>query len=203
MLGNPGIKQAEYFDFLTDWRFELAQQQPLQTIKSFIIVLTGCETAQRVNEKSITFVLMDAGKIWEKAKIKAVLEGSLERLKEKLHLARELEIDFIDILGEREVGKYYCARCGMFFEFGLKREQVTCPLMAQKCMFEPQQIEKAKYTADELVKQYTITPDIYLRFMRAAGAPQDLTQALRNLLQEWKISENQDKILKLLVPQGN
>lgn len=44
----------------------------------------------------------------------------------------------------------------MFFEFGLKTESVTCPLMAQKCMFNPQNIDNVKYTADKLLKQYEI-----------------------------------------------
>ena len=59
-----------YIEFLKDWKFKNWKQQPLQTIKSFIIILSGCETAQRINEKSVTFVLMDAGKIWDKEKIK-------------------------------------------------------------------------------------------------------------------------------------
>ena len=99
-----------YLEFLKEWKFDIAKQQPLQTIKSFIIILTGCETAQRINEKSVTFVLMDAGKIWEKDNIKNVLSGSLEYLKSILNIEHELYIDFIDILGEREVGKYYCCK---------------------------------------------------------------------------------------------
>ena len=150
-----------YLDFIKDWKFDISKQQPLQTVKSFIIILTGCETAQRINERSITFVLMDAGKIWEKDKIKEILIGSLEYLKSILNIEHELMLDFIDILGEREVGKYFCAKCGMFFEFGIKRENVTCPLMAQKCMFDPQHIEKVEYTADRLIKQFEITPDKY------------------------------------------
>jgi hypothetical protein len=67
-----------YLEFLKEWKFEISKQQPLQTLKSFIIILTGCETAQRINEKSVTFVLMDAGKIWEKDKIRNVLLGSLK-----------------------------------------------------------------------------------------------------------------------------
>jgi hypothetical protein len=143
-----------YLDFIKEWRFDISKQQPLQTLKSFIIILTGCETAQRINEESITFVLMDAEKIWEKNKIKEILLGSMKYLKHILNIEHELGLDFIDILGEREVGKYFCAKCGMFFEFGLRRESVTCPLMAQKCMFDPQNIEKMEYTSDRLVKQF-------------------------------------------------
>jgi len=188
----------EYFSFLDDWKFDIAQQQPLQTIKSFIIVLTGCETAQRVNEQSVTFVLMDAGKIWEKSKIKEILSGSLERLKERLNIGHELSLDFIDILGEREVGKYYCAKCGMFFEFGMKRDKVTCPLMAQKCMFDPQHIDQIEYSSDKLVKQFEITPDIYKRFIRLAGQT-NFSENLKSLLLEWKINDPKEQIMKYLV----
>ena len=188
-----------YLDFIQDWKFDITQQQPLQTIKSFIIIVTGCETAQRVNENSVTFVLMYAGKIWDKEKIKNVLLGSFEILKNVLPIEHELNLDFIDILGEREVGKYFCAKCGMFFEYGIKRETVTCPLMSQKCMFDPQHIEKVSYNSEKLVKQFKITPDIYKRFIMSVGSKQDISNKLNELLEEWKITDNQDKILNALI----
>ena len=188
-----------YLEFLKEWKFDISKQQPLQTVKSFIIILTGCETAQRINEKSITFVLMDAGKIWEKDKIRDLLTGSLEYLKNILNIEHELKIDFIDILGEREVGKYFCAKCGMFFEFGIRRETVTCPLMAQKCMFDPQHIDKVEYTSDKLVKQFGITPDIYKRFINSISNKSDFSEKLNELLKEWKVTDKQDAILKELI----
>jgi hypothetical protein len=188
-----------YLDFIKEWKFDLTKQQPLQTIKSFIIVLTGCETAQRINEDSITFVLMDAEKIWEKEKIKNILLGSLDYLKNILNITHELKLDFIDILGEREVGKYFCAKCGMFFEFGIKRDKVTCPLMSQKCMFDPQHIEKVNYTSDKLVKQFTITPDIYKRFIESIGRKSDFSNTLNEILKDWKITDGQDQILQKLM----
>ncbi len=188
-----------YLDFLKDWKFDISKQQPLQTVKSFIIILTGCETAQRINEKSITFVLMDAGKVWEKDKIKEILTGSLEYLKGILNFEHELRLDFIDILGEREVGKYFCAKCGMFFEFGIKRDVVTCPLMAQKCMFDPQHIEKIEYTPDKLIKQFEITPDIYKRFIESINYKSDISGKLNEVLKEWKVTDTEGKILKRLV----
>jgi hypothetical protein len=188
-----------YLDFLKEWKFDIAKQQPLQTIKSFIIILTGCETAQRINEKSITFVLMDAGKIWEKNKIKDVLHGGLAYLKSILEIEYEMNLDFIDILGEREVGKYFCAKCGMFFEFGIRRDIVTCPLMAQKCMFDPQHIDKVDYSSEKLVKQLEITPDIYKRFIHSIENKNGFSHKLDEILLEWKITENQDKIMQELV----
>jgi DNA-directed RNA polymerase subunit RPC12/RpoP len=188
-----------YLDFIKDWKFDISKQQPLQTVKSFIIILTGCETAQRINERSITFVLMDAGKIWEKDKIKEILLGSLEYLKSILNIEHELMIDFIDILGEREVGKYFCAKCGMFFEFGIKRENVTCPLMAQKCMFDPQHIEKVEYTAEKLIKQFEITPDIYKRFIKSIKDKNDFSDQLNAILKDWKVTDPEGKIMNKLV----
>jgi DNA-directed RNA polymerase subunit RPC12/RpoP len=188
-----------YLDFIKEWKFDISKQQQLQTIKSFIIILTGCETAQRINDKSITFVLMDAGKIWEKDKIKEMLLGSLEYLKKILNVEHELNLDFIDILGEREVGKYFCAKCGMFFEFGIRRDVVTCPLMAQKCMFDPQNIDKVDYPSDKLVKQFEITPDIYKRLIASIGKQVGFSDRLTEILTDWKVRDNQEKIMKLLV----
>ena len=42
-----------YLDFLKEWKFDIAKEQPIQTVKSFIIILTGCETAQRINERPV------------------------------------------------------------------------------------------------------------------------------------------------------
>ena len=188
-----------YLDFLKEWKFDVTSQQPLQTIKSFIIILTGCETAQRINTDSITFVLMDAGKIWEKSKIEKIILGGLEYLKSVLNIEHELKIDFIDILGEREVGKYFCAKCGMFFEFGIRRDVVNCPLMAQKCMFDPQHIEKVEYSSDKLVKQFEITPDIYKRFIGSINNKTDFSERLHEILEGWKVVDKQYEILSTLV----
>lgn len=188
-----------YLDFIKEWKFDISKEQPLQTVKSFIIILTGCETAQRINEKSITFVLMDAGKIWEKEKIKEVLIGSLGYLKTVLHIEHELNLDFIDILGEREVGKYFCAKCGMFFEFGIRREIVTCPLMAQKCMFDPQHIEKVEYSSEKLIKQFEITPDIYKRFIENIKNKDDFSDKLNEILKDWKVSDTEGKIMSKFI----
>jgi hypothetical protein len=188
-----------YLDFIKEWKFIISKQQPLQTIKSFIIILTGCETAQRINGKSITFVLMDAEKVWEKDKIKEILSGSLDYLKSNLNIEHELKLDFIDILGEREVGKYFCAKCGMFFEFGIKRESVTCPLMAQKCMFDPQHIDKVEYSSEKLIKQFEITPDIYKRFIESIKNKNDFSDKLDAILKDWKVADFEDKIMNKLV----
>jgi hypothetical protein len=116
-----------------------------------------------------------------------------------LNIEHDLNLDFIDILGEREVGKYFCAKCGMFFEFGIRREAVTCPLMAQKCMFDPQHIDTVEYTSDKLVKQFGITPDIYKRFIESISNKSDFSEKLNEILKEWKVTDKQDAILKELI----
>jgi hypothetical protein len=87
----------------------------------------------------------------------------------------------------------------MFFEFGIRRETVTCPLMAQKCMFDPQHIEKVDYTSDKLIKQFQITPDIYKRFIESIKNKKDFSNRLTVILKEWKVADNQDKIMNKLV----
>jgi len=141
---------------------------------------------------------MDATKIWKKEQIHDILAGSLEYMQNILNIKHQLNIDFIDILGEREVGKYYCAKCGMFFEFGIKRDTVTCPLMAQKCMFDPQHIENVDFSSEKMVKQFEITPDIYKRFIESVGKSNDFSEQLKELLLGWKITENQNNIIKSL-----
>ncbi len=198
-FAQAGINMAStYINFLKEWKFDLSKEQPLQSIKSFIILISGCETAQRVNKNSVTFVLLDASKLWEQKNIKKILLSGLNYLKKNLYFEKKIDIDFIDIVGQREVGKYYCAKCGMFFEFGLKHDSVTCPLMAQKCMFKPQNIENVKYSSDKLLKQFEITPDIYKQLIKSVSNNKDFSSVLKNLLIEWKINENYAKFINLL-----
>ena len=86
----------------------------------------------------------------------------------------------------------------MFFEFGIKRDNVTCPLMAQKCMFDPQHIDKVEYPSEKLVKQFEITPDIFKRFIGSIKSEKDFSGELIELLKGWKIDANYDKIINTL-----
>jgi hypothetical protein len=87
----------------------------------------------------------------------------------------------------------------MYFEFGIKRDVVTCPLMAQKCMFDPQHIDKVNYTLDKLIKQFEITPDIYKRFIQSIENKNVFLHKLDEILLDWKITENQNKIMQRLI----
>jgi len=65
------------------------------------------------------------------------------------------------------LGRYFCPKCRMYFEFGRARERVVCPLMPQKCMFDPTAIE-GEYPLADLLKFYRITPQLYARMLTAA-----------------------------------
>jgi hypothetical protein len=66
-------------------------------------------------------------------------------------------------------------------------------------MFDPQHIEKVNYTSDKLVKQFSITPDIYKRFIESVGSKTDFSFQLNEILKEWKITDSQEQIMKKLV----
>jgi len=66
-------------------------------------------------------------------------------------------------------------------------------------MFDPQHIDKLEYTSDKLVKQFEITPDIYKSFIESIKNKGDFSAKLNDVLKEWKIADNQEKILNKLV----
>ncbi len=192
-----------YLDFLNEWNFKLLKKQPLQTVKGFVVLLTGCETAQRVNEKSITFLVMDVEKIWDKEKVRKLLLGGIEILKGELNLGHTVELDFVDVFGDKEIGKYFCSKCGMFFEFGLKKDMTSCPFMPQKCMFNPVNIDKIEYSDELLLKQLKIMPDIYMRFIKVIKGKKDIKEALNEVLSDWHISQGLEKFYKVFKEGGN
>jgi hypothetical protein len=164
-----------YLAFLKDWRFPYASE-PLQTLKSYIILVSGCETAQRVREGAITFVLTDLRKVWENDLIFDILDAGIGVLKDELKIESALDFEELEIIGEMDTGKYYCAMCRKFFEFSVQRKSITCPLMPQKCMATPMPLEKSNYSLMNLMVVYDHTPDIYRRFIeklpdRASAVP--------------------------------
>ncbi|WGS64831.1 hypothetical protein [Marinitoga aeolica] len=187
-----------YIKFLNDWNINYANQ-PIQTIKSFIIILSGCETAQRINNKEVAFIIMDPEKVWENKEIlKNIVIDSVNYLKDLLQLDKNITIDFINIFGEMKIGKYYCAKCGMLFEFGKEREKVTCPLMPQKCMFDPQNIKNTNFTFEELEKMYKITPEIYANFIKELefkNGKDILNQIIKD---DWNLEVTSEKIYEYL-----
>lgn len=193
---GEALAQA-YKAFLQDWNFPYATE-PLQTLKSFIILVSGAETAQRVQEEKFTFVVTDPQKVWDREKLRTVLEAGVQALREDLGVERRIAFDDMEIIGDMPAGKYFCPLCQKFFEFSLQRDTITCPLMAQKCMATPRAIEKAKYSLSDLAVVYKHTPDIYQRLLgvfpdRARAVPR-LKELLR---QEWKF-ELEDEPLEAI-----
>ncbi len=183
-----------YLNFLKEWNFQY-QHEPLQTIKSFIVSISGCETGQRVQADKITFVLTDIGKTWNKQALYDILAPALELLKKELSISQSLALDDIDIVGEEATGKYYCPMCHKFFEFSTQRDSITCPLMAQKCMATPTHIEKIKYQLDDLVYVYQHTPDIYRNFVEVLETKPEGKEYLKGLLtDEWLLDVDNDSL---------
>lgn len=95
-----------HFNFLDDWNIQY-EEQPLQTMKSFIITVSGCETAQRVQEEKVKFIVTDIDKVWEKKRLFPLLEDALEEVKKRLDFPKEIVLDDTSILGDMPMGKYY------------------------------------------------------------------------------------------------
>lgn len=193
---NFGVKWADaYLDFLEEWNIQY-KDQPLQTLKSFIIIASGCETAQRIDEEKIRFIVTDPEKVWETENLFTLLENAIPRLNEKLGISKNIKLDSTSILGDMPMGKYYCPMCQKFFEFSIQRDTITCPLMAQKCMATPTNIEKMNYKTDHLIHVYEVTPKIYKKFISEIGKKEKGISILRKILTEdWKF-ELDDQSLK-------
>lgn len=93
----------------------------------------------------------------------------------------------------------------MFFEFGMKRDKITCPLMAQKCMFTPKNIEDSNYTIEELKKIYRINPDVFKRFLSVIKKdPKEVKTQLKNLLiDDWHLEPGENDLNILLELLGS
>ncbi len=187
-----------YLEFLKDWRFPY-ESEPLQTLKSFIILVSGCETAQRVREGAITFVVTDREKVWEDTILFDILEAGVARLRQELGVSKTLDFDELDIIGEMPTGKYYCGMCQKFFEFSLQRKSITCPLMPQKCMATPLPLEKSKYSLEHLRVVYDHTPDIYRRLISVFPNREEGATHLRKVLQEDWAFELEEEPLSAIV----
>lgn len=183
-----------YMDFLEDWNIQY-DKQPLQTLKSFIITVSGCETAQRVAENEVTFVVTDVDKVWNEDKLFSMLKKSVPELASKLGFEKEIKFDTVDILGNMPMGKYYCPMCQKFFEFSIQRDTITCPFMPQKCMATPTNIEKMNYDIDDLIYMYDVTPDIYKRMIREFEGREKLLTILKEILEEeWYLEVEDEKL---------
>jgi hypothetical protein len=191
---NPGALVDAYLSFLGDWGIRY-QNEPLQTLKSFIILLSGCETAQRVSQSGITFIVTDLTRLWKKDTLIPLLEKALPLLAAQVGITQPLHLDEMDLMGDKPSGRYYCPMCHKFFEFSTQKDSITCPLMAQKCMATPTAIANIKYTLGDLARVYEVTPDFYRRLIRAlpprADARAYLERVLRN---DWHFTIEPDLV---------
>jgi hypothetical protein len=175
-----------YLTFLNEWRFSY-KKEPLQTLKAFVVLVTGCETAQRIQKEEITLILTDIKKVWKKDIIRKILESSLPLLRRELSMSQSFQLDDLEIIGEMETGKYYCPMCSKFFEFGVQKDTITCPLMPQKCMATPKNINSVNHPLESLAYVYSYTPDIFRRFIERLPQTKQGRPYLEQMLQrDWK-----------------
>ncbi|WP_129407874.1 hypothetical protein [Marinitoga lauensis] len=86
-LGEKFAKS--YLDFLNDWNINYSNQ-PIQTLKSFILIISGCETAQRISEEKVAFIIMDPEKVWkDKIILKEIIEEGVQYLKNTFNLKKK------------------------------------------------------------------------------------------------------------------
>jgi hypothetical protein len=199
---EAGALVDAYLGFLNDWGIRY-QNEPLQAIKSFIILLSGCETAQRVNENAITFLITDLTRTWKKERLFPLLEQALPLLAEQVGITQPLLLDEMDLMGERPSGRYFCPMCRKFFEFSTQRDSVTCPLMSQKCMATPTAIANSKYTLDDLAHVYEVAPDFYRRFIQALPTADDARSYLEAMLHDdWQLTVEPESLDRIAVLMG-
>jgi hypothetical protein len=174
-----------YVSFLED-RGARPAHEPLQTLKSFIILLSGSETAQRVSETGITFVVTDLDRVWKRHTLIPLLEATLPLLAVRVGVGLPIRLDDMQLMGDRPSGRYFCPMCRKFFEFSTQKPSVTCPLMAQKCMATPSAIDGAKYSLADLTHVYEVTPDFYRRIIEVLPKSETARPYLADILRdEW------------------
>jgi len=187
----------EYLDFIEEWKIDY-EDQPLQTLKSFVIIASGCETSQRIDEGKARFIITDPEKNWEVEKLMDLMGVAIPKLAQKLGISKEIELDSTSILGDQPMGKYYCPMCQKFFEFSIQRDDITCPLMAQKCMATPTDIEKMSYDIDDLIKVYQVTPKIHKRFISQIDGKEDGASVLKEILvEDWDFEVDDESLEEL------
>ena len=191
-----------YLSFLADWGMRPAEE-PLQTLKSFIILLSGCETAQRVNEEAITFVVTDLERIWREERLLPLLEATLPLLAAEVGIAQPIRLDSMVLMGERPSGRYFCPMCRKFFEFSTQRATITCPLMAQKCMATPAALADAKFSLADLAHIYEVTPDFSARLIAALPQSDGARSFLEGVLRDdWGFDPAPEEVAQIAQLMG-
>jgi DNA-directed RNA polymerase subunit RPC12/RpoP len=179
-----GVAFAE--DFLADlaeWNVQY-QGSPIETVKSFLIYTAGFDAALRTTDAGLTFYLMDADALWgedtpAKKRSKAALLAGARRVSQAVAMTAPQDLHFMSVTSG-DMGRYFCAQCNMFFEYGQPQAQVTCPFMSQKCKFRPKPIAELvdlparapargkQFSVDVLSKVYAVSPKLYRRQLKSA-----------------------------------
>ena len=180
-----GVAFAEdYLADLSEWNVQY-QGSPIEAVKSFLIYTAGFDAALRTADSGLTFYLMDADALWgedmpAKKRSKAVLLAGARRVAQAVGMTSQLDLHFMSVTSG-EMGRYYCAQCSMFFEYGQPQAHVTCPFMSQKCKFRPKPIaelvdlpgapgpaRRGQFGVDVLTKVYAVSPKLYRRQLKTA-----------------------------------
>jgi len=202
---------------------------PLETIKSFLIYTSGFDVATRSTGSGMTFLLLDAQSLWgqelpSKKRSKRALLAGANRVARAIGLDANLDLHFMDVTSGK-MGRYFCAQCNMFFEYGQQQAQVTCPFMSQKCKFRPKPLPEAlassnhegnAFSLEILTKIYQVSPKLYRRNLKSAieSAPDTASghapftaavaaELLEDELQAWSFDvKAADKLAALLKQLG-
>ncbi len=86
----------------------------------------------------------------------------------------------------------------MVFEFGKERDKIICPLMPQKCMFDPINIKNTSFKLEELERMYKITPEIYKKFIENIEFENGRVIFEKILENDWNLKLESEKILDYL-----
>ncbi|WP_242360313.1 hypothetical protein [Anaeromyxobacter sp. SG17] len=176
-----GIAFADNFlADLAEWNVQY-RASPLETIKSYLIYTSGFDVATRSTETGLTFLLLDAQRLWgrempDKKRSRSALLAGAERVARALELDVRMDLHFMDV-SAGPMGRYFCAQCNMFFEYGQQQAQVTCPFMSQKCKFRPKPLPEALASGDPrgatfdlgiLARIYEVSPKLHRRNLKSA-----------------------------------
>ncbi|HEY3367588.1 MAG TPA: hypothetical protein VGK74_21225 [Symbiobacteriaceae bacterium] len=181
-----GLAFAEnYLTDLAEWNVQY-KSSPIEAIKSFLIYTSGFDTATRTTDAGITFYLMDAQILWgeempDKKRSKAALLTGALRVAEAVGLTSPIDLHFMTVTSGK-MGRYFCAQCSMFFEYGQPQAQVTCPFMSQKCKFRPKPVGGMAEGQEGMEAAAPISLDVDLLTKIFAVSPKLLRSDLQSAL---------------------
>ena len=174
----------DYLADLAEWRVQ-HQASPLEAVKAFLIYTAGFDVVTRSAADGFTLYLMDAGAVWgeelpAKVRSRTALLAGARRVAKAIGLEAPLELHFMSVAAG-EMGRYHCAPCSMFFEYGAPQAQVTCPFMPQKCGFRPKPIAELvdlaspkdggpgrRFGLGALTRIYAVSPKLHRRQLQSA-----------------------------------